>query len=84
MISLQVLAPTDFVQEGVPVRNGNNGFTPVNIGETIFNSRYTRLGWNADSQVVPWNNAGNNVVLGRREDTIVCGPYFVPLNDNAK
>lgn len=76
--------PESFVQEGQPVREGNEGFIPVKNGEAIFDSKYTRLGWNADSEVIPWSQAGENVVQGRRVDTSVCGPYFVPLNDSAK
>ena len=45
------IAPDNYVQEGNPVKNGGGGFTPVTIGETYFSSKYTRLGWNDDSQV---------------------------------
>lgn len=78
------IAPDNYVQEGSPVKNGSGGFTPVTIGETYFSSKYTRLGWNDDSQVYPWNNAGSNVYTGLRPGEEIDCPYFVPLNDTAK
>ena len=78
------IAPDGFVQEGAPVKDGNGGFTVVANGQAVFSNKYTRLGWNADSQVYPWNNAGNNVVEGRRKGAGVEGPYYVALNNDAK
>ena len=78
------IAPEDFVQEGAPVKDGNGGFTAVANGESTFSSKYTRLGWNTDTQVYPWNNAGNNVVAGRRQGGAIEGPYYVALNNSAK
>ena len=76
--------PENFVQEGSPVRFGANGFTTVSLGNQSYSSKYAKLGWNADTQVIPWSNAGGDVVAGRRNGSGVNGPYFVPLNDNAK
>ena len=83
MVSLYAV-PENFVQEGSPVRFGANGFTTVSLGNQSYNSKYAKLGWNADTQVIPWSNAGGDVVAGRRNGSGVNGPYFVPLNDNAK
>lgn len=83
MVSLYAV-PENFVQEGSPVRSGANGFTPVSLGNQSYSSKYAKLGWNADTQVIPWSNAGGDVVAGRRNGSGVNGPYFVPLNDNAK
>lgn len=83
MISTYI-APEGFVQEGSPVKDGNGGFTAVANGSTTFSSKYTRLGWNTDSQVYPFNNAGSDVAEGRRNGNGVDGPYYVALNNNAK
>lgn len=83
MVSLYAV-PENFVQEGSPVRFGANGFTTVSLGNQSYSSKYAKLGWNADTQVIPWSNAGGDVVAGRRNGSGVNGPYFVPLNDNAK
>ena len=78
------VAPENYAQEGTPVREGKGGFTAVANGSTLFSSKYTRLGWNADTQVYSWNNAGNDVISGMKQGAMVEGPYFVPLNNNAK
>ena len=78
------IEPDGYKQEGNPVKDGNGGFTAVTIGENYFSSKYIRLGWNDDTKVYPWSNAGNNVVAGMRQGGTVEGPYYVPLNDNAK
>lgn len=78
------IAPEDYVQEGSPVKNGSGGFTPVTIGQSYFSSKYTRLGWNADTKVNRWSSAGSDVIAGVRKNSDVNGPYYVPLNNNAK
>ena len=53
----------------------NNGVvTAVANGSTLFSSKYTRLGWNADTQVYSWNNAGNDVISGMKQGAMV--PIF--------
>lgn len=83
MIALYA-APAGFVQEGLPVRNGNGGFTPVTDGQTVFSSKYTRLGWNSNSKVYPWSQAGSSVLAGRKDQDPVQGPYYLPLDESAK
>lgn len=78
------MEPENYVQEGTPVKDGAIGFIPVQPGKREFSSKYTRLGWNSDSKVIPWSTAGSDVVQGRRYGGVVQGPYFVPLNNNAK
>ena len=77
-------APVGFVQEGQPVRYGNGGFTPVTNGQAVFSSKYTRLGWNSNSEVLPWSQAGSSVLKGRKDQETVQGPYYVPLDSSAK
>ena len=68
------VAPENYAQEGTPVREGKGGFTAVANGSTLFSSKYTRLGWNADTQVYSWNNAGNDVISGMKQGAMV--PIF--------
>ena len=77
-------APAGFVQEGLPVRNGNGGFIPVTNGEAVFSSKYTRLGWNSNSAVYPWSQAGSSVLAGQKIEGAVQGPYYLPLDNRAK
>ena len=65
------VAPENYAQEGTPVREGKGGFTAVANGSTLFSSKYTRLGWNADTQVYSWNNAGNDVISGMKQGAMV-------------
>ena len=76
--------PQNFVQEGSPVKSGAGGFIPVTIGDRSYSSKYVKLGHNEDTQVIPWNNAGNNVIVGRRTEGSGAGTYFVPQNASAK
>ena len=76
--------PQGFVQEGSPVKSGAGGFIPVTIGDRSYSSKYIKLGHNEDTQVIPWNNAGNNVIVGRRTEGSGAGTYFVPQNASAK
>lgn len=77
-------AHAGFVQEGLPVRNGNGGFVPVTNGEAVFSSKYTRLGWNSNSAVYPWSQAGSSVLAGQKIQGAVQGPYYLPLDNRAK
>ena len=56
------------------MQNGSS-FSAANIQD---------LAGNADTQVYSWNNAGNDVISGMKQGAMVEGPYFVPLNNNAK
>ena len=77
-------AHAGFVQEGLPARNGNGGFVPVTNGEAVFSSKYTRLGWNSNSAVYPWSQAGSSVLAGQKIQGAVQGPYYLPLDNRAK
>ena len=70
------VAPENYAQEGTPVREGKGGFTAVANGSTLFSSKYTRLGWNADTQVYSWNNAGNDVISGMKQGNIFLNPFI--------
>ncbi len=62
-----------------------SGYTPVNVGDRRYASRFSEIQRNSSSSVIPWDTSGGHVTQGSRVNSGgQTYTYFVPKDDTAK